>query len=142
MIGFQLFRSQMTSLLLYALFHNVKQKELTSFTITFHRFICIIRYSTLWLHYEDDVSECPFLLVFLKVTIFQVYPAMQSRIDRKNEEIDHLKIGLSGITKRYGFYTVHDFYKAYDSSKEVYVEYQGKVDKQEKVYGENAQELK
>ncbi|MCX4352117.1 MAG: hypothetical protein OSJ60_10810 [Lachnospiraceae bacterium] len=53
-----------------------------------------------------------------------------------------MKIGLSGITKRYGFYTVHDFYKAYDSSKEVYVEYQGKVDKQEKVYGENAQELK
>ena len=67
---------------------------------------------------------------------------LQSRIDRKNEEIDLLKIGLSGITKRYGFYTVHDFYKAYDSSKEVYVEYQGKVDKQEKVYGENAQELK
>ena len=27
---------------------------------------------TLWLHYEDDVSESPFLSVFLKVTILQV----------------------------------------------------------------------
>ena len=34
MIGFRLFRSQMPSLLLYALFPRVKQKELTSFTIT------------------------------------------------------------------------------------------------------------
>ena len=33
MIGFRLFRSQMPSLLLYALFPRVKQKELTSFTI-------------------------------------------------------------------------------------------------------------
>lgn len=32
-------------------------------------------------------------------------------IDRKNEEIDLLKIGLSGIAKRYGFQTVHDFTK-------------------------------
>ena len=35
---------------------------------------------------------------------------LQSRIDRKNEEIDLLKVGLSGIVKRYGFQTVHDFY--------------------------------
>ncbi len=35
MIGFRLFRSQMPSLLLYALFPRVKQKELTSFTIIF-----------------------------------------------------------------------------------------------------------
>lgn len=34
MIGFRLFRSQMPSLLLYALFPRVKQKELTSFTIS------------------------------------------------------------------------------------------------------------
>ncbi len=36
---------------------------------------------------------------------------LQNRIDRKNEEIDLLKVGLSGITGRYGFQTVHDFYK-------------------------------
>ena len=35
MIGFRLFRSQMPSLLLYALFPRVKQKELTSFTIKY-----------------------------------------------------------------------------------------------------------
>lgn len=28
---------------------------------------------------------------------------LQSKIDRKNEEIDILKIGLSGIAKRYGY---------------------------------------
>lgn len=36
---------------------------------------------------------------------------LQNRIDRKNEEIDLLKVGLSGIVKRYGFQTVHDFSK-------------------------------
>lgn len=34
---------------------------------------------------------------------------LQSRIDHKNEEIDLLKIGLSGIIKRYGFHTMLDF---------------------------------
>ena len=38
MIGFRLFRSQTPSLLLYALFPRVKQKELTSFTIGHHTF--------------------------------------------------------------------------------------------------------
>ena len=28
---------------------------------------------------------------------------LQSKIDRKNEEIDILKIGLSGIAKKYGY---------------------------------------
>ncbi len=28
---------------------------------------------------------------------------LQSKIDHKNEEIDILKIGLSGIAKRYGY---------------------------------------
>lgn len=59
---------------------------------------------------------------------------LQSKIDRKNEEIDLLKIGLSGIAKRYGFKTVHDFYKAFAAAK-----YQTKADKWEELYGENAQ---
>ncbi len=64
---------------------------------------------------------------------------LQSRIDRKNEEIDILKIGLSGIAKRYGFHTVHDFYKAYASAKNAYADYQDKLAKWEESYGENAQ---
>ena len=44
-------------------------------------------------------------------------------IDRKNEEIDLLKIGLSGIAKRYGFQTVHDFYKAFATAKTAYADY-------------------
>ena len=36
---------------------------------------------------------------------------LQSRIDRKNEEIDLLKVGLSGIVKRYGFQTVTELSK-------------------------------
>ena len=56
---------------------------------------------------------------------------LQSRIDRKNEEIALLKVGLPGIAKQYGFQTVHDFYKAYYSSE-----------KWEETYGENAKKLK
>jgi len=41
---------------------------------------------------------------------------LQSRIDRKNEEIDILKIGLPGISNRYGFHIVQDFYKSYASA--------------------------
>ena len=48
---------------------------------------------------------------------------LQSRIDRKNEEIDLLKLGLSGIVKRYGFQTIHDFYKAFAAAKTAYDDY-------------------
>ncbi|MDE7312520.1 MAG: hypothetical protein K2N87_13015 [Eubacterium sp.] len=54
---------------------------------------------------------------------------LQSRIDRKNEEIDLLKVGLSGIVKRYGFQTVHDFYKAFAAAKTAYDDYRDKSDK-------------
>ena len=67
---------------------------------------------------------------------------LQSRIDRKNEEIDLLKIGLSGIVKRYGFQTVHDFYKVFATSKTANADYQVKADKWEEKYGENTQRWK
>lgn len=35
---------------------------------------------------------------------------LQSKIDCKNEEIDTLKIGLSGIAKRYSYQNVQEFY--------------------------------
>ena len=62
---------------------------------------------------------------------------LQSRIDRKNEEIDLLKVGLSGIVKQYGFQSVHDFYKAFAADKTAYADYQDKSDKWEERYGEN-----
>lgn len=65
---------------------------------------------------------------------------LQSRIDRKNEEIDILKVGLSGIAKRYGFQTVHDFYKTFATAKTANVSYQTKADKWEEQYGEKAQQ--
>ena len=43
--------------------------------------------------------ECDSLKGFAKLT---KKGELQSRIDRKNEEIDLLKFGLSGIVKRYG----------------------------------------
>ena len=64
---------------------------------------------------------------------------MQSRIDRKNEEIDLLKVGLSGIVKRYGFQTVHDFYKVFAVSKTSNADYRDKADKWEEQYVEKAQ---
>lgn len=64
---------------------------------------------------------------------------LQSRIGRKDEEIDLLKVGLSGIVKRYGFQTVHDFYKVFAVSKTANTDYQVKADKWEERYGEKAQ---
>ena len=64
---------------------------------------------------------------------------LQSRIDRKNEEIDLLKVGLSGIVKRYGFQTVYDFYKAFAATKTANSEYRDKAEKWEVRYGEKAQ---
>ena len=63
---------------------------------------------------------------------------LQSRIDRKNEEIDILKIGLSGIAKRYGYQNVQDFYRAYNAAKNTYAAYQDKVAKWEETYGTKA----
>ncbi len=64
---------------------------------------------------------------------------LQSRIDRKSEEIDLLKVGLSGIVKRYGFQTVNDFYKVFAVSKTATADYRDKSDKWEERYGEKVQ---
>jgi len=56
---------------------------------------------------------------------------LQSRIDHKNEEIDLLKVGLPGIVKRYGFQTVHDFYKIFAAAKTANDNYQDKADRRE-----------
>ena len=64
---------------------------------------------------------------------------LQSKIDRKNEEIDILKLGLSGIAKRYGYQNVQEFYRIYHKSHSVYADYKEQVAKWEKNYGENSQ---
>ncbi|MCM1091824.1 MAG: hypothetical protein NC413_13350, partial [Muribaculum sp.] len=60
---------------------------------------------------------------------------LQSRIDRKNEEIDILKIGLSGIAKRYDYQNVQEFYKIYNQSHSAYAAYQEQAADWEKLYG-------
>lgn len=52
---------------------------------------------------------------------------MHRKIDRINEWIDLLKVGLSGIPKRYGYQTVQDFYQTCHTAKSVYADYQDKV---------------
>ena len=64
---------------------------------------------------------------------------LQSRIDHKNEEIDILKIGLSGIVKRYGYQNMQEFYRIYHKSHSAYVDYMEQVANWEKNYGENSQ---
>ena len=49
-----------------------------------------------------------------------------------------LKVGLSGIVKRHGFQTVHDFYKAFAAAKTAYDDYRDKSDKWEEIYGKAA----
>lgn len=64
---------------------------------------------------------------------------LQSKIDRKNEEIDILKIGLYGIAKRYGYKNVQEFYRTYHKSHSVYAKYREQVAEWEKTYGEDNQ---
>ena len=64
---------------------------------------------------------------------------LQSKIDRKNEEIDILKIGLSGIAKRYGYKNVQEFYRIYHKSHSAYIDYREHVAEWEKTYGGNSQ---
>ena len=63
---------------------------------------------------------------------------LQSRIDRKNEEIELLKIGLSGIVKRYGLQSVHDFYKAFAAARTADYDYRDETDRWKETYGKNA----
>ncbi len=48
---------------------------------------------------------------------------LQNKIDRKNEGIDILKIGLSGITKRYGYKSVQEFNWTFHKSYNAYADY-------------------
>lgn len=60
---------------------------------------------------------------------------LQRRIDRKNEEIDILKIGLSGMAKRYGYQNVQEFYRTYSKAHSAYAAYREQTAKWEKIYG-------
>lgn len=64
---------------------------------------------------------------------------LQSKIDRKNEEIGILKIGLSGIVKRYGYQNVQEFYRIYHESHNAYVNYKKQETNWEKNYGDDSQ---
>ena len=64
---------------------------------------------------------------------------LHGRIDHKNEEIDILKIGLSGIAKRYGYGNVQEFYKIYHKSHSAYTAYKEQEAKWEKIYGTDSQ---
>lgn len=64
---------------------------------------------------------------------------LQSKIDRKNEEIDILKIGLSGIVKRYGYQNVQEFYRIHHESHNAYVDYKEQEADCEKKYGDDSQ---
>ena len=64
---------------------------------------------------------------------------LQSKIDRRNEEIDILKIGLSGIAKRYGYQNVQEFYRTYHKSHNAYIAYKEQVAEWEKTYGDDNQ---
>ena len=60
---------------------------------------------------------------------------LQSEIEWINERIDLLKVGLSGIAKRYGYQTVQDFYRAYHTAKNAYADYQKRAAKWEETFG-------
>lgn len=61
---------------------------------------------------------------------------LQSKIDRKNEEIDILKIGLSGIAKRYGYQNVQEFYRTYHKSHSAYADYREQEANWKKTFGD------
>ena len=59
---------------------------------------------------------------------------LQSEIDRINERINLLKVGLSGIARRHGYQTVQDFYRAYHTAKNAYADYQEKAAEWKEAY--------
>lgn len=64
------------------------------------------------------------------------------RLTKKGElqsKIDILKIGLSGIVRRYGYQNVQDFYRIYHKSHSTYVDYREQEVNWEKTYGEDNQ---
>ena len=67
---------------------------------------------------------------------------LQSETDRINKRIVLLKVGLSGIAKRYGYQTVQDFYRAYHTAKNAYADYQERTAKWEETYGKIKQKPK
>ena len=74
----------------------------------------------------------------MKPMLLPFHAALSSAIEiSKNKEIDLLKVGLSGIVKRYGFQNVHDFYKTLAISKTANAEYRDKAERWVEKYGEN-----
>lgn len=63
---------------------------------------------------------------------------LDSKIDRKNEEISILKARLSGIVRQHGFATVQDFYGAFYAAQNAFDQYQHDCAKWDEVYGEKA----
>jgi hypothetical protein len=63
---------------------------------------------------------------------------LQKQIDSKNEQIDILKTGLSGIAKRHGYKNVKQFNDSYNAAGRVYWDYQDRAKEWESLYGENA----
>lgn len=61
---------------------------------------------------------------------------LDSRIVAKENEIQILKAGLSGIVRQHGFVTVQDFYTAFYTTQRATDTYQKECAKWEKAYGE------
>ena len=65
--------------------------------------------------------------------------SFESESTFKNERVFVSVFVVNGERKRYGFQTVHDFYKVFSVSKTANAEYRNKVDKWEEQYGEKVQ---
>lgn len=63
---------------------------------------------------------------------------LDSKIDRKNEEISILKAGLSNIVKQHGFATVQDFYTTFHTARRATDAYQKECAKWAEAYEEKA----
>lgn len=63
---------------------------------------------------------------------------LDSKIDRKKEEIQSLKAGLSGIVKQNGFKTVQDFYAAFYTAQRATDTYQKTCARWEENFGEKS----
>lgn len=55
--------------------------------------------------------------------------------ERERNALEMERDSLKGLAKRYGFHTVHDFYKVYASAKNAYADCQKKADKWKETYG-------
>ncbi len=85
-----------------------------------------------------EAAAYPKLFTIYKELKRQNEIIFEAEKERNVWEIDLLKIGLSGIVKKYGYKNVQEFYRIYHQSYSAYAAYREQDSEWEKIYGSDS----